>query len=69
VLDGSLRDLDPATVGHAPQVIGAVKTCNTQYLMDEHLHVHDLPEGAISPAFRLPAEHRSQLDRVSWAPR
>jgi hypothetical protein len=65
VLDGSLRDLDPATVGHAPQVIGAVKTCNTQYLMDEHLHVHDLPEGAISPAFRLPAEHRSQLDRVS----
>lgn len=65
VLDGSLRDLDDTVVGDAPRVIGAVKTMVSQYLMDEHLLVHDLPEGAVSPAFLLPAERNGRIERAS----
>lgn len=66
VLDGSLGDLtaDPAG-GRAPLVVGVVKTCEEQYLTDEHLSVHLLAEGETSRAFVLPAARRGQLDRIT----
>jgi len=66
VLDGSLRDVarDGAS-GDAPQVIGVVKTCEEQYLTDEHLSVHTLAEAHTSRAFVLPAARRGQCDRIS----
>lgn len=68
VLDGSLADLSGAAI-HVPpdglHLVGVVKTTATQYLTDEHLRVHNLPEGWISDAFKLPARRRGDLDRAS----
>lgn len=66
VLDGSLAGLSSlGSLGDIPQVVGLAKTCERQYLTDEHLSVHDLLEGELSRPFLLPAQQRGQLDRAS----
>ncbi len=62
IVDGALRDIAlPAD----SMVVGVVKSHDTQYLTDEHLHLYSLAEGEMSAAFILPAARRGQLARAT----